>query len=234
MNSEKKGVSLVILTFNEIEGVRKIFSQLPLEIIEETFVVDGNSTDGTIEFFESKGIPVYTQSRAGRAEAFRVGIEKSKYENIIFFSPDGNENPSDIIKIAEQLQQGYDMVIASRFMKGARNEEDNKFFPFRKWANQIFTLVANILWNNGKYITDTINGFRGLKKNTYYLLKPDVEGFVIEYQLSIRAMKSGLRIKEIPTIEGDRIGGKTKAKSLPVGFSFLRFLIKEIFVGKKF
>lgn len=234
MNLEKKRVSVVVLTLNEIEGVRKIFPKLPFNFVEEIFVVDGGSTDGTIEFFKNKGVPIYVQSKLGRAEAFRVGIEKAKCENVIFFSPDGNENPEDIIRIANYLEEGYDMVIASRFMKESRNEEDGKFFKFRKWANQVFTGIANLLWNRKEYISDTINGFRGIKKNSYKLLKLDVEGFVIEYQMSIRAMKLGLKIKEIPTIEGDRVGGETKAKSLPVGIAFLRFLVKEIFAGKNF
>ena len=65
-------------------------------------------------------------------------------------------------------------------------------------------------------------------------MKIDAPGFVIEYQMSIRAMKSGLKVSEIPTYEGYRIGGESQAKSLPTGILFLKFLLKEFFIGKKF
>ena len=58
-------------------------------------------------------------------------------------------------------------------------------------------------------------------------------GFVIVYQMSIRAMKLGLKVAEIPTVEGKRIGGVSTAKSIPTGLLFLRFLLKEIMNGSK-
>jgi hypothetical protein len=51
--------------------------------------------------------------------------------------------------------------------------------------------------------------------------------------MSIRAMKLGLKVVEIPTVEGQRIGGVSTAKSIPTGLLFLRFLLKEIMNGSK-
>ena len=48
-------LSLVILTYNEIVGLRKIFDMIPKDSVEEIFAVDGGSVDGSIEFMESKG-----------------------------------------------------------------------------------------------------------------------------------------------------------------------------------
>jgi hypothetical protein len=47
-------------------------------------------------------------------------------------------------------------------------------------------------------------------------------------------MKFGLKIAEIPTIEGQRIGGESTAKSIPTGLLFVRFLFKEIKIGRDF
>jgi len=55
------------------------------------------------------------------------------------------------------------------------------------------------------------------------------EGFAIEFQSSIKAFKKGLNIKEIPTAEGDRIGGESKAKSIPTGIKFVKLYLKELF-----
>ena len=55
------------------------------------------------------------------------------------------------------------------------------------------------------------------------------EGFAIEFQSTIRGLKKGYVIKEIPTIEGDRIGGESKAKSIPTGLRFVKLYLKELF-----
>ena len=47
-------------------------------------------------------------------------------------------------------------------------------------------------------------------------------------------MKTKLRIAEIPTIEGDRIGGQSTAYSVPTGLKVLRVLLREIWIGKRF
>ena len=227
--------SLIILTLNEIEGVRTLYDRIPFDAVDEYFVVDGGSIDGTVEFFRERGIKVVPQEIKGRGEAFRIAVKEAKGCYLIFFSPDGNEDPGDIPKLLELLTKGYDLAIASRFMPNSQNEEDDLRLPWRAWANRTFTYIANIIWNtNRNYITDTINGYRAIKKEAFNKLNISAPGFVIEYQMSIRAMKSGLKVVEIPTIEGQRIGGESTAKSIPTGLLFLRFLLKEIKNGRKF
>jgi hypothetical protein len=136
---------------------------------------------------------------------------------------------SDIPLIFNALDAGADMVIASRFLPGSRNEEDNDYLPLRKWTNQIFTSMANWFWNRGPYVTDTINGFRGITRKAFKRLRPESIGYTIEFEMTIRAMRYGLNIVEIPTLEGNRLGGKTKGPSLKVGWDFVRFFIQEIF-----
>ena len=226
--------SLIILTLNEIEGVRTLYDRIPFDAVDECFVVDGGSIDGTVEFFRERGIKVVSQEIKGRGEAFRIAVKRAEGDHLIFFSPDGNEDPGDIPKLLALLTNGYDLAIASRFLSGSQNEEDDLRFPWRVWANRVFTFIANIIWNtNRNYITDTINGYRAIKKEAFNKLNISAPGFVIEYQMSIRAMKLGLKVVEIPTVEGQRIGGVSTAKSIPTGLLFLRFLLKEIMNGSK-
>ena len=220
--------AIVILTFNEIEALPQIFDKIPRACADETFAVDGGSKDGTREFLASKGIRVLGQERRGRGVAFRTAVAQSDAELLVFFSPDGNEDPADIPRIFEKLQEGNDMVIASRMMKGAFNEEDIHWFRLRKWVNQSFTLIANLLWNRASYVSDTINGFRGVRRSAFDAMGPDADGFVIEYQMSIRAMKRRLKVVEIPTREGQRLGGASTAESLPTGIVFIKQLWSEL------
>lgn len=224
--------TLIILTRNEIEGLKGMIRKIPWEEIDEYFAVDYKSTDGTVEFFQKHHIPVVAQHKSGRAEAFYLGAKKAKGKYLIFFSPDGNENPADIPRLISELKRGSDLAIASRFLKNSRNEEDDQVIKFRAWANQAFTLAANIIW--GGRLTDSINGYRAIEKRIFNKLNLDAKGFAIEYQMSIRALKLKLKISEIPTIEGTRIGGRSTSYAIPTGLRFIYFFIREIWIGKKF
>lgn len=224
--------TLIILTRNEINGLKSLIRKIPWESVDEYFAVDYKSTDGTIEFFQKHHIPVVHQNKSGRAEAFYLGTKKANGKYLIFFSPDGNENPADIPRLIQELKAGNDLVIASRFLKNSRNEEDDQKLKLRKWANQAFTIVANLLW--GGKLTDTINGYRAIEKTAFQKLNLDAKGFAIEYQMSIRALKLKLKIAEIPTIEGTRIGGQSTSSAIPTGLRFIYFLTREVWIGNKF
>jgi glycosyltransferase involved in cell wall biosynthesis len=222
-------VTLVILTLDEIDGVTEVVPKLPLHAVDEILVVDGGSRDGTIEFFEARGIRVIRQEQPGRGEAFRLAAQHARNDRLVFFSPDGNEDPDDIPRLADGLAAGYDMVIASRFMAGARSEDDDRFlFAGRRWGNLLFTWLANVLCGRGRWITDTINGYRAITRATFLRLAPDAHGYAIEFQMSIRALQLGLRVLEIPTHESPRIGrGVSNLNAIPVGFRFLGVLARE-------
>ena len=223
--------SLIFLTWNEFDGTKKILPSIQNNLADEIIVVDGGSTDGTIELFQARGIKVFGQEKRGRGEAFRIGVANTSGDLLVFFSSDGNEDAADIPRVFDELAQGADMVIASRFMRGSRNEEDESRLPLRKWVNQAFSLIANLLWNRGPRVTDTINGFRGLTRQAWNRLAPQSTTFTIEYELSIRAMKQGLKIKEFPTAEGNRVGGRSKVPSFRAGFIFVRLLLREVCRG---
>lgn len=227
MSQKKIKGTLVILTLNEIEGIKKIYPLIPISKISEVFVIDGGSTDGTLKFYKQNKVKVLTQKSKGRGEAFRIAWKEAKHNNLVFFSPDGNENPADIIKVFAYLDKGYDMVIASRFMKEARCDEDNQLIKVRKFGNKTFTLIANLLFK-GK-LTDSINGFRGITKTAFKKIHPDATGYGIEFQTSIRAMKNNLKIIEFPTIEKERIGGESNAGTFKVGYYFIKLLLNEFF-----
>ena len=221
--------TLVLLTFNEVAGVRALVTRLLDVGADEIVAVDRNSTDGTREIFIASRIRIVEQERPGRGEAFRAAVRATKGDHLVFFSPDGNEDPRDIPRLFAALESGADLAIASRFLPGSRNEEDDHLLKFRKWANQAFTFAANALWNHGAYVTDTINGFRAVTRDAFGRLFPRSAGYTVEYEMTIRAMKQHMQIVEVATVEGNRIGGVSKGPSLRIGPAFVRLLFQEIF-----
>ena len=224
--------TLILLTRNEIDGVKAIFDMMPLDKAEEVLVIDGGSTDGTVDFFERKGVKVVSQDKKGRGVAFRIGMQEAHGENLVYFSPDGNEDPNDIPILFDLLDQGYDLVIASRFMEGAKSDDSDDPLLVRRVGNKFFTFWVNMLWK--AHVTDAINGFRGIQKSKLARLHLDADEHEVELQMTIRAAKLGYSITEIPTQEHERIGGARKAATWRMGRRFTTFLIRELVRGKRF
>jgi glycosyltransferase involved in cell wall biosynthesis len=196
---------------------------------DRMIAVDGGSTDGTLDLLRKANIEVLEQTRRGRGAAYLEAMERYSADAYLFFSPDGNEDVRDLPKFRQHLEAGADLVIASRMMAGAVNEEDGQFFKPRKLANRSFNLAANLLFGRGApFVTDSINGFRAVRRSLAERLKLDAADYTIEYQMTIRALRAKARIVEFPTHEHPRIAGETGAPSLPTGIAFMRRLFTEL------
>jgi glycosyltransferase involved in cell wall biosynthesis len=199
---------------------------------DEIVAIDGGSTDGTVEFYRDRNVRVLGQSSRGRGEAFLLAFRELQSDAFIFFSPDGNEDPADLPKFRRHLESGADLVIASRMMAGAVNEEDHQMLRLRKWANNGFNLLANLMFRKqGPYVTDSINGYRAITAPAARILQLDSRDYTIEYQMTIRAMKHRLNVVEFATIEGQRVAGETGAPSISTGVRFIKKLWTEAGIG---
>ena len=226
-------VALCLLTYNEQPCLEQIFPLIPAPSLDSGFdqmiAIDGGSTDGTLEYYREHGVPVIGQSRRGRGDAFLLAFQRVETDAYIFFSPDGNEDVQDLPKFKPLLQGGADLVIASRMMRGAVNEEDLHLLKPRKWANNALNLLANSLFRKiGPFVTDSINGYRAITRRAAQQQKLDALDYTIEYQMTIRALKKRMAIVEFPTREGQRVAGVTGASSLPTGIRFLKRLWREL------
>ena len=226
-------IALCILTLNErpslVQMLPNLLQQEIVAAFDEIIAIDGGSTDGTQELFRQYSVPIIAQSSKGRGEAFLKAFTQVESDAYVFFSPDGNEDVADLPRFRPLLEAGADIVIASRMMDGAYNEEDDKVFRWRKWANKAFTLLANILFRSeGPYVTDTINGYRAIIRSVARSLTLDASDYTIEYQMTIRGFKQRARIVEFPTVEGSRIAGESGAPSIPTGIRFVRRLFLEL------
>lgn len=226
-------ITLCLLTRNERACLEVIFPRIPpagaTAGYDRILAIDGGSTDGTLDFFREKNVPVIGQSRRGRGDAFLQAFGKAPGDGWVFFSPDGNEAIEDLPRFKPLLEGGADVVIASRMMKGAVNEEDAQLLRFRKWANNAFNAMANLRFRRkGPYITDSINGFRALTRSAADRMRLDALDYTIEYQMTMRALKLGLNIVEFPTVEGQRVAGETGAPSIPTGLRFVKRFLSEL------
>ena len=215
-------VAIIILTLNEIDGIKVIMPRVKKEWADEIVFVDGGSTDGTVEEAKRLGFKVIHQTNRGSGNACRIGVEKTNSDYVIFFHPDGNLIPEDIPKLIEKMHDGHDIVHISRFGKNSINEDASALDIF---GNKLFTFLVNVFF--GGHLTDALTGFVLIKKEIMLDLKTDAQYFEIEEQLCIRALKKKYPLYEIESNEPKRIGGKRKMRPLIVGAQLSWKIIKE-------
>jgi glycosyltransferase involved in cell wall biosynthesis len=208
--------------------------KIRLDQFDQVLAIDGNSTDDSVAQLEALGVPTFRQTERGLGAAMMEARARVTADTLIFFHPDGNEDAVALPQMAELLRKGDDFVVASRMIKGAVNEDDEKFLKWRKWANNGFALLANVLFaSKGNRTTDVTNGFRGISCRAWDRMKLSSKDLTMDYQMVIRALKLGIPIKEFPTTEGHRVAGATNFASLPTGIAELKLVWRELVMGRR-
>ena len=95
--------ALIVLTLNEIDGVKNILPKIDQKLVNEILVVDGGSTDGTIEHVKKLGYKIIIQSIKGHGGAILTGVQNTKSDNIVFFGPDGNHDVNEIKQLIKKI-----------------------------------------------------------------------------------------------------------------------------------
>jgi glycosyltransferase involved in cell wall biosynthesis len=228
--------TLLVLTLNELEGMKTIMPKVKQEWLDQIIIVDGGSTDGTIEWAREHGYEVYVQKRPGFRHAYNEVMPLVRGDVIITFSPDGNSIAELIPSVVDKMKEGYDMVIVSRYLGNAKSEDDDVVTGFGNW---LFTNTVNLL--HGGHYTDAMVIYRAYKKQIVYDLELNKDdGYALaeklfrtriswEPLLSVRAAKRKLRITEIPGDEPPRIGGERKLKILKWGAAYYFQFLRELF-----
>ncbi len=217
-------VSLIIFSWNEIDGMKVIMPQIKREWYDEMIIVDGGSKDGTIEYAKKNNYPIFVQKQKGSGAAFREAIEKVDGDIVVIFSPDGNSVPEKIPELVEKAKEGYDIVIASRYLDGAKSYDDDIVTAFGNW---FFTHLMNLMF--GSKVTDVFVMFRAYNREAINKLDVDVNNCAWGSLLLIRATKKKLKITEIPADEPPRIGGKRKMSPIKNGINELMAFLREFF-----
>jgi glycosyltransferase involved in cell wall biosynthesis len=223
-------IAIIIPTLNEIDGIKQIMLRVKKEWAEEIVIVDGGSTDGTIEEAIRQGFKIIHQKDKGAGNAMRLGVKKTNSDYIMFFSPDGNHIPEDIPKLIEKIREGYDMVSLSRFGKNSTSEDASMYF-YGHFGNNMFAFLVNVFF--GGHYTDSLNGFRIFTRKAFEKLETTSESLIIDQETYIKALKKNLKTFEIEGDEPKRMGGKRKMKPLVTGADLSWQIIKEYIFWNK-
>lgn len=233
-------MTLLILTFNELSGMKEIMPRIENDWYDQLLIVDGGSTDGTIEYCKQKGYLLFSQENKGLRYAYIEILPYIKGDLVITFSPDGNSIPERIPPLVAKMKEGYDMVIVSRYAQGAKSYDDDCVTAF---GNKMFTSLINFFY--GSKYTDSLVMFRAWKTEIFKELDLDKEESYrveeklfhtkvgVEPLLSVRAAKLKLKCADIPGDEPVRIGGERKLKVMQWGSAYLFEVLRELFFWRK-
>lgn len=186
----------------------------------DIILCDGGSTDGSMnpDTLQLYGVnTLLTKTGPGKQGAqLRMGIYfalNCGYKGILTIDGNNKDSIEDVPRFIEKLQEGYDLVQGSRFIRGGRaiNTPPIRYAAVRLIHAPIISLAAR------QWFTDTTNAYRAYSRE--YLTHPDVrplrevfQGYELLAYLSIRATQLGLRACEVPVTRAYPPTGKTPTK----------------------
>lgn len=220
---ERPTVSVVIPTLNEAANLPYVLPRIPLWV-DEVILVDGNSKDSTVDIAQQliPDIRVVMQTTRGKGNALREGFAAATGDIIVMLDADGSMAPEEIPAYVGALISGYDFAKGSRFLQGGGTDDMGMD---RYLGNLGFTVLVRMLF--GGYYSDLCYGYCAFWKRVLPQLNLQADGFEIETEMNIRALKSGLKVTEVPSFEHPRIHGASNLNTFRDGWRVLKKIFAE-------
>ncbi|MER7398131.1 glycosyltransferase family 2 protein [Streptomyces sp. NPDC000151] len=216
-------VSLVVPARNEARNISWVLERIP-RCVDEVILVDGASSDATLRMAEQSLPTVRSvqQRGSGKGNALRTGFEAATGAYIVTLDADGSMSPDEIPHFVHFLDNGYDFVKGSRYVAGGGSLG---LTYVRSAGNLALLAVVNRLYH--ARLTDLCYGFCAFRRDFLDELDLHAAGFEIEAEMIAHALRSGLRIAEVPSLELPRRSGRSHLRAVSDGRRMLRTLISE-------
>lgn len=186
----------------------------------EVIVSDNGSTDGSIEIAEQHGARVVRQSERGYGAAYMKGVAAAQGRYIVMGDSDDTYDFAEIPRLVSTLEQGYDMVMGSRFL--GRILPGAMPWPNRYIGNPILTGMLNVLF--GLRISDAHSGLRAFTREAYDRMQLQTTGMEFASEMIIKASLRKLKISEVPITYHPR-GGNSKLNPVGDAWRHVRFML---------
>jgi glycosyltransferase involved in cell wall biosynthesis len=235
---------VVIPMYNEEQGleecVRRVCPTLAgLAYPSRLIAVNDGSRDRTGTMLDRLAaefpnlLVVHHERNAGYGAALRTGIRTAAgegFDYVLFMDSDLTNDPADIPRFVAAMEQGVDVIKASRFVRGGRMEG----VPWRRsFFSHAGNAVARLLFRTG--IRDCTNGFRAVKVSVLARMKLKESGFPIIVEELYQAKTLARTFCEVPVVLTSRSGDQrpTSFSYKPETFrKYLGFAVKA-FLGVK-
>lgn len=216
-------VSVIIPTLNEARNLPHVMANLPGRL-HEVIVVDGFSTDGTIDVARSlrPDAKIVLQEFRGKGEALRCGFDAATGDALVMLDADGSADPSEVPAFVETLMAGADFAKGTRFREGGGSSDITRL---RRVGNRALNGTVNLLFRTS--YSDLCYGYNAFWRHCLGAMSIDCTGFEVETLINIRIARAGLDIREVPSFERDRIYGQSNLRTFRDGGRVLRTILRE-------
>ena len=230
-------VSIVIPARNEARNLPHVLKALPRGL-HEVIIVDGHSTDGTIQaaLLTRPDVTVVQQTRLGKGNALACGFAVLSGDIVVMMDADGSADPGEIPAFVAALEDGADFAKGTRFDRGGGSRDITRL---RAAGNAALSRLVNLLF--GTSYTDLCYGYNAFRADLLPLLDlPPArqpgdlhgamlwgDGFEIETLINLRVACAGVRIIEVGSTEWPRLHGVSNLRAIPDGMRVLHTILAE-------
>ena len=223
-HSYTQSLTVVIPVLNEEMAIETVIENIKTEGYEHILVVDGYSTDKTVQIAEKMGVHVIYQAGEGKTGAIETAIMTIETPYMVFLDGDCTYDPKDIINIANQFDEA-DLVI------GVRANGRENIPLFNRFGNWFINFEFNTLV--GASLVDVCSGMYGLRTEFAKTLIFETSGFDVEVEIAAQAVKYGV-VAQVPINYYDRVGQQKLQPvkhGLKIIFTVLKMGMRNIIYG---
>jgi dolichol-phosphate mannosyltransferase len=224
MTSKVEMVSVVIPTLNEAGNIREALDTIDRELTfpNEVIVVDGNSTDGTIEIVKDSRARLIIEPRRGYGLALRVGMKAAKGNVVVMVDGDGTYEIKHVNRLVQRMiDTDAELCLATRMY------DPNKAMGlFNFVGNKLITFCFNMLYKQN--FSDTQSGFRAISQSALEKVNFKETDMPFATEMLIKFSRKGFKMVEVPSNYKFRRYGKTKLKPFNSGIEILATILKGL------
>ena len=217
---DHSSVSLVIPAKNEAANLPWVLARIP-SFVDEVLIVDGLSTDGTIEVAQQlkSDIVVVHEITPGKGAAVRAGFAAARGDIVVMLDADGSMDPAEIGRYVDAIENGADLAKGSRRIAGGGSAD---LTVIRDLGNRGLLHAANALF--GTRFSELCYGYMAVRRSRIAELGLVSHGFEIETEIVTRAVRCGLEVVEVPSFEAPRRAGASNLSAIRDGLRIVRTL----------
>ncbi len=199
--------------------------------VDEVLIMDGHSTDTTLEIAAEFGAHARLDNGRGKGAAIRQAIDEAETDVLVFIDADGSHEAGDIPKLVRPILDGRaDLVIGCR-MRGGSDELAGDWSGFIRLTGQnLLMLLVN--WRFGTHLTDMQNGFRAVRTAAVRRLDLRENITTIEQEMTIKALKAGLAVANVPSHEFRRKSGYSRIPVLRWSARYVWTVLRELLTSR--
>lgn len=205
-----KDVCVLVPTLNEEDAIAEVIGEFRAMGFENILVIDGHSSDRTVELAKEAGARVVVQSGKGKGQALKEAFDLIESEQIVMIDGDGTYLPAEVHLLLDPVLAGRaDHVMGNRF----GNLQKGALTRLNSAGNRLINFFFRLIY--GVPLNDILTGYRAFTRQGVSRLDLTMTGFEIETEMTVDSVKKGLAIAEVPITYRARSRG-TQTKLNPI------------------